>query len=237
MHSTLVLIHGWGFGPEIWEPLAAGFAGTDPHRPALPGYGGSGPSGDDATDWLECWAAALPADALVVGWSLGALIALQVAHRYPHKVRALGLIAGLPCFIRQPGWAAGWTPAALAAVRRRLAQDPDAARRYVAALAARGDSQAPQVRETLLTTAAPSAEAMAAGLDYLAEADERALLAALTIPVTIWLGTRDQLIGNDCGPALCALQPRIRVRELPDAGHAPLISQAGILAGELEALL
>lgn len=238
MTATLILIHGWGFGPAVWDSLAASLPGIDIRTPALPGYD-SAPVGSivETADWLPGWSAALPSESVVIGWSLGAVIALQLARQYPDRVRALGLIAGLPCFLRQPGWTAGWTPAALAAVHRRLLEDATGARRYVAALAARGDTRARLVRESLLKTTAPPVSVLQAGLDYLAQADERAGLAALEIRVTVWLGGNDQLIGADCSAAVKALQPRAQVRELAGAGHVPFISQSGILAGEIEALL
>lgn len=231
--KTLLLIHGWGFGAGIWQPLRQHLAaGIDVRMPSLPGYDGSQSTADE--DIVATLAAVIDQPAVIVGWSLGGLLALELARRYPEKVSALGLVASLPCFNRAPDWAAGWDTRALAAVQTRLQQNAAAAHRYVATLAAHGDANSGAVKQTLVNTTIPPVAVLKRDLDYLAVADWRAEFAALRPPVRVWLGARDALIGGDCVAALRSLQPAAEIRVLPDRGHALPLSAAGAIVEEME---
>lgn len=231
MHSapTLLLIHGWGFGPAVWRPLCdcLGRHGHTVLTPALPGY-----AGEPAGEPLQRLGALLEGErrVIVIGWSLGGLLAIELALKWPERITALGLIAALPRFGRSPDWSAGWSAAALAAVRARLDRDAAAARRYIAALAADGDRSRTAVRQGLLATSAAGAATLRAGLDYLACADRRADFACLRQPVAVWLGAADAVLGTDCAPAVRDLRPEARVTTLAGSGHAPLLGRAPEIA-------
>ncbi|MDX6503616.1 MAG: hypothetical protein QOE29_741, partial [Gaiellaceae bacterium] len=60
----------------------------------------------------------------VVGWSLGAMRALEAATRM--ELAGLVLVAATPQFVRRGHWSYGWPPRVLEAMRERLAADPDA---------------------------------------------------------------------------------------------------------------
>ena len=202
---------------------------------ALPGYGKL-PAAEPIAAVLKELAAYLTPSTIIVGWSLGGLLAVDLARQYPDRVRALVLIAALPCFSRQHGWAAGWDPSAAAVVRDRLQQDPAAASRYVAALAVRGEADAQQYKRVLDSSAVTGKPVLQRDLDYMMTADRRHAFAALEQPIHVWLGMRDALIGGDCAAALRALRPDTSIHELPRTGHAPLLSRAGPIAAGLESL-
>lgn len=235
----LLLIHGWGFGAAVWQPLIDQLPNDCPvNAVSLPGYAAD--ADDTVMDMpavIETLAAELLPATVIVGWSLGGLLALELARRRPDRVRALGLIASLPCFTRRAGWAAGWQPDAIAAVRSRLREDAAAACRYVAALAARGDRESYGVKAALLSCAVPAHHVLARDLDYLMSVDCRAVFAGLRLPMHAWLGDRDALIGGDSAAAMQALQPAANIHELSRAGHAPLLSRPRELARDLELLL
>jgi pimeloyl-ACP methyl ester carboxylesterase len=103
----LVLLHGWGLPSNVWQPvlprLAARFR---VHCVDLPGYRGSRaipPARfDDAVSLLE---EALPDEAIVCGWSLGAQLAIALARR---RVRSLVLVSALPASSRDRVGSARW---------------------------------------------------------------------------------------------------------------------------------
>lgn len=101
--AAVVLIHGRGHAGPVWAPLCAALA---PERrviaPDLPGFGHSGiatPRGGSMDDALACFADPIEALAseegpvVLVGHSLGALVALEIALRGRAAVRALVLVA------------------------------------------------------------------------------------------------------------------------------------------------
>ncbi|MEO5707895.1 MAG: alpha/beta fold hydrolase [Alteraurantiacibacter sp.] len=95
----VVLLHGCGGSPEQafeqagWvEAFRA--AGRQVHALHLPGHGRDGPSHDpaDYADMAQALLPQFPAGACdIVGFSLGAKLALDIAVRWPHRVRRMVL--------------------------------------------------------------------------------------------------------------------------------------------------
>lgn len=223
--TPVILLHGWGFGPAVWDQPEFRVAGWA--APALPGYGVKS-STVAGPDYLEQIAAVLvtalppPATpAIVVGWSLGALVAIALAQHYPAQIRGLVLVAGLPCFQRSGNWPAGWSAAELGQVREQLAQNPDSAWHHVAALAAYGDTNFKRVRAQLRAITMPAPPVLQAGLMCLQQTDLRQVLATLAVPVSGLFGGRDAMLGAGAAATLETLCPDARVCVWPDAGHAP----------------
>jgi pimeloyl-ACP methyl ester carboxylesterase len=96
---AVVFLHGAGLDHTAWTSQSRWFAhhGRSVLAIDLPGHGGSGgrvPTtiGGLAEVVIDVLDAAGLARTALVGHSLGALIALETAARYPERVRALGLV-------------------------------------------------------------------------------------------------------------------------------------------------
>ena len=95
----IVFLHGAGFDHSMWVLYSRWFAhhGFSVLAPDLPGHGRSKgkplTSIGDMADWtVQLIAAAGASKARLVGHSMGALIALDAASRYPEKISGLSLI-------------------------------------------------------------------------------------------------------------------------------------------------
>jgi hypothetical protein len=95
----VIFLHGAGFDHSTWALYSRWFAhhGYNALAPDLPGHGRSKgallPSIGDMADWtVRLIEAAGATQAKLVGHSMGALIALDAAARYPEKISALSLI-------------------------------------------------------------------------------------------------------------------------------------------------
>jgi len=100
----LVFLHGWGANSALWRSwIERHFVGYRITLIDLPGHGQSPQASwsDDALldGWVDAIVAALPERAILVGWSLGGLLAQQIAWRYPQRVTSLVLMASSPCFV------------------------------------------------------------------------------------------------------------------------------------------
>lgn len=103
----LVLLHGWGFNSEVWQVvislLQSHFRITVLD---LPGFGRS--SWHVEHYHLEAITEAilpfLPQKAAYLGWSLGGLIATQIALNYPERVELLVNVCSTPCFLQKEDW-------------------------------------------------------------------------------------------------------------------------------------
>lgn len=101
--ATVVFIHGVGLRAEAW---GAQLDALSPHYHVvavdMPGHGDSAlPAGDlNLSDYTDAIAAGIDGPVMVVGHSMGAMIALDMAIRHPGKVQ--GVVALNAIFRRRP---------------------------------------------------------------------------------------------------------------------------------------
>lgn len=229
--GALVLIHGWGLHGGIWSGLVPRLSAYDPIlMPDLPGHGHN-PCPDGgfrlaaAADEL---AARVPAGATVLGWSLGALVALVLAGRHPDRAGRLVLVAGTPRFTRADGWPCAIEGEVLDGFARDLAGDFRQTLTRFLSLQVRGGTASRatlrQLRDVLFSRGEPSQRALVDGLGILRRTDLRAELGALRQPTLVIAGERDRLVPAAASRRLAAALPRGRYLGLADAAHAPFLS-------------
>lgn len=120
----LVLLHGWGLNAEVWrcidEELSSHFT---LHLVDLPGFGRSRGFGAlSLADMAEVVLRQAPDKAIWLGWSLGGLVASQIALTHPERVLALVTVASSPCFSARDEWP-GIKPDVLAGFQQQLSDD------------------------------------------------------------------------------------------------------------------
>jgi len=152
--------------------------------------------------------------AILLGHSLGALLAMQAALALPDGA-ARGLILMAP-FARFTATADGWPgqPAAVVETMiRNLAMDAAAVLRsfYRRAAAPESVSLSPPVT--------PHPERLIAGLRLLLTADLRREVAKLAMPVLILHGEADRIVPLAQGERLAEMLPRSKLVRLSGAGH------------------
>lgn len=223
--ADLVLLHGWGTHPVIWEPLQALLPGA--RALPLPGYAGSAQA-FTLEQMAEQTAAQLQAGSRLVGWSLGGLVAARIAQAWPEKVSGLILIAATPCFVRRADWPYGVAAEVFEQFAASLAQDyPGTIRRFLS-LQAQGAGAMrevlAQLRRRLLAQPRPAPGVLEAGLAILQDSDLRATLPKLRQPLTLIHGAGDRLAPIAAARWLADAVPGAVLHEIPGAGHAPFLS-------------
>ncbi len=212
----MILIHGFGFGSFIWEPMARRLAPNYKVHPfPLAGYGGN--AGE--TEGPDSERLAAHEDAHWIGWSMGGLVALR-ALADGLRPRSLTLIAAQPRMVAGDDWPHAIEPAAFRDFRARVRRDRAAAMRHFAGLVAQGDDRARQIRDRLRGAPIPDQATLDAGLDLLERADERATWARCPTPQQCVLGDADALLPASAIPSLRALRPEARIDRISDSGHA-----------------
>ncbi|MBU2178347.1 MAG: pimeloyl-ACP methyl ester esterase BioH [Gammaproteobacteria bacterium] len=227
---VLVLVHGWGLNHAVWQQILPQLA---EHfvvlTPDLPGFGLAThyPEPYTLADVAAMVAAQIPAGSLVLGWSLGGLVATQIALDYPDKVKALALVASSPCFVAGDDWP-GMAPAVLSQFAAALAKDVALTIDRFLAIQALGSETARQeiklLKQALLSLPLPQPVALAGGLTILATDDLRSRLTELCMPVAGCYGRLDSLVPVAMLTKLQALLPQSEFTVLPKASHAPFIS-------------
>lgn len=222
----LVLLHGWGMDRSVWDACRSWGRHFRVRTIDLPGFGASAALGWPMVDTLlDGLAAALPAQSVLVGWSLGGQLATLLAARYPQRVTALVTIASNPYFLATPDWP-GMDAGQARDFHRLVQQKGAAGLRRFAMLVAHGDRRERAVLESLRRPSiAPAGDSsLLASLDTLERLDTRAALQALPMPVTHVLGGCDALVPAALAASLRAACPQHRVQVLDGLSHAPFVS-------------
>ena len=237
----LVLLHGWGLNAQVWDcitpELSAHFT---LHLVDLPGYGRSGEWGAMT---LEAMAEKVlenaPERAIWLGWSLGGLVASQIALNHPTRVQALVTVASSPCFSAQDEWP-GIKPEVLSGFQQQLSEDFQRTVERFLALQTLGTESARQdaraLKQAVLSLPMPSSEVLNGGLEILKTADLRAPLTALDLPFLRLYGRLDGLVPRKIVPQLDAQWPQSESFIFDKAAHAPFISHPQAFCAPLVAL-
>jgi pyruvate dehydrogenase E2 component (dihydrolipoamide acetyltransferase) len=223
----VVLVHGFGADLNTW--MFNQLALAERHRTIaldLPGHGGStktlvGPGAAMLADHLDLFFTALGIERVhLVGHSMGGAVALSLAERQPDRVASLTLIAsaGLGTEIN-----AAFIDGFVKIARRRDAQevlrllvhDPDLVGRTMVE---------DVLRYKRLDGVTTALNQIAAEWFPNGQQRERFELARMTMPIQIIWGREDRII-----PAAHAeaLQGRVPVHIVDNAGHLPQMERAG----------
>jgi pimeloyl-[acyl-carrier protein] methyl ester esterase len=228
--------------PAVWQPLTAALGAFESHTPALPGHDGNAANVmPTLAAWADALAPALPTEATVIGWSLGALLALELARTRPDRVKRLILLGATPCFVSAPGWPHGLDAAVVASFTDGYTDQPTQTLRRFLALQTLGEPSRRQLLSQLETAAVPHAghplPALVDGLKILAESDLRPQLAEIGQPVHLIHGNDDALMPIEAAYRLASALPRARLTVYEHCGHAPLLSRPNDCATLIRASL
>ena len=237
MRDHLVLLPGWGLGCAPLEPLAAALRGLNERLHVdiepLPDLDGS-----DPCDWLDELDATLAPDCWLGGWSLGGMLATQLAARRGERCCGLLTLASNACFVAREDWPLGMPASTHAAFRQGCSADPQATLKRFALLAAQGAAD-PRGMARLLAASAPQAHAdtLLASLDLLAALDSRQAVQQFRGPQLHLLAAADALVPVAVSAALLGLQPDIEVGVLASSSHAFVLERPHELAAAIQAFL
>lgn len=226
----IVLLHGWGLNHGIWLPIAESL--KQDYRVTLidlPGFGNSQSLVPEAytlevvTEQIE---RQLPQSCIVVGWSLGGLVAQQLA-LISDKVSALVLVASTPKFVEEHNWP-GIKPQVLSMFQKQLTRDFAQTLERFLAIQAMG-SETPQadlrkIKALIQDLPLPDTQALIGGLQILEQADLRADIINIQQPCLKIYGRLDSLVPVKAMQLITELQPQAEQVVLRKASHGPFIS-------------
>lgn len=240
----VVLVHGWGMNGTIWQGFVPHLGpGLRITRIDLPGHGCSPFANhwQDLDGWVEACLEVAPSQALWIGWSLGALIALAAARRKGGRMDGLVAIAGTPRFVRSHHWPHGVAPGTLEQFSASLQNDYQGTLGRFLALQVHGGrggrDTLRELRQRLAACPEPQPQALDVGLGLLRVTDLRQDLPHIHCPCLWLFGRRDSLVPAAVAGDLARLQPEGVVRVLPGAAHAPFLSHADATAAAIQGFL
>ena len=225
----LVLLHGWGLNAGVWDCITPQLASHFTlHVVDLPGYGRSSGFGAlSLEEMAQQVLAKAPEKAIWLGWSLGGLVASQIALQHPQRVLALVTVASSPSFSAHGDWP-GIKPEVLSGFQQQLSDDFQRTVERFLALQTMGTESARQdaraLKSTVLSLPMPSIAALNGGLEILKTADLRQPLAALPMPFLRLYGRLDGLVPRKIVPLLDTMWEKSESIVFEKAAHAPFIS-------------
>jgi pimeloyl-[acyl-carrier protein] methyl ester esterase len=228
--APIVLLHGWGLTPGVWAPLQAEFDQelVTPHLLA-----------DEGT--LDDWAARtindIPQGAVLVGWSLGAMLAMAIAARAPQRISRLVLLAATPSFIKRNDWQYALDAETTTAFRENFRKDPARTLERFTSLQALGDSARSIVSNALRANLANPqlhASALAHGLRLLEQSDLRNALPPVSMRCLLVHGEQDALMPISAAHWLAHRWSGSETFMLPATGHAAFLSQPQAVAARIK---
>ncbi|MFT6916704.1 MAG: pimeloyl-[acyl-carrier protein] methyl ester esterase [Motiliproteus sp.] len=230
--QPLVLLHGWGMTSGIWQSwLPALEAEFQVLIIDLPGLGSSFFEGDKPytltalAEQILAYSQPLlqQQPAIWLGWSLGGIVAAQIADQYPEQAAGLVTIATNPCFVERPDWPEAMAPETFEAFQDALGTHTLKTLKRFAMLQGQGD---PDPRQLLRSLKAVTAESLSSASRLeeslaLLATDYRPLFAGLSLPRLFLYGTEDALV-----PAAVAHSTLLSAhsRLIANAGHLPFIT-------------
>lgn len=228
-NSDLVLLHGWGLNAEVWQSIVPRLSPHFRlHLVDLPGYGRSQHAGAlTLAEMAQRLLPHLPPRALLLGWSLGGLVATELALRVPQQVTGLISVASSPCFTARGSWP-GIKPDVLENFRTQLNSDFQRTVERFLALQTLGTDSARQdarrLKEVVLAQPMPPVEVLDGGLAILRDVDLRDELPHITRPFLRLYGALDGLVPRRIAAQLDDVLPASPSVIMEKAAHAPFIS-------------
>ncbi|HSN17016.1 MAG TPA: pimeloyl-ACP methyl ester esterase BioH [Gammaproteobacteria bacterium] len=240
----LLLLHGWGLHGGVWDTIVPRLTPSlRVTRMDLPGHGRSRhvPMPPSLTELTLQTMAAVPPGTVVLGWSLGGLVALEAALRMPQRMRGLVLANTTPRFVNAGDWSCAMPPEQLQEFAAGLAGDYTETLQRFLSLQVRGDESARaalrQLRDSLFAHGEPDTASLAKGLQILRDSDLRAKLKDVTLPTLVLAGGYDRLTPAAASEYLDEHIPDARLQVFPKSAHAPFISHADAFVTALLAFM
>uniref|UniRef100_A0A6S6UKG7 Pimeloyl-[acyl-carrier protein] methyl ester esterase n=1 Tax=uncultured Thiotrichaceae bacterium TaxID=298394 RepID=A0A6S6UKG7_9GAMM len=224
--QPLVVLHGWGMNHRVWEPVRQQLsAGMQVSWIDLPGHGDSKQLEANSLDEIvDLLLPHIPEGAVIMGWSLGGLVAQAIAIRLPERVSALVLVAGTPCFVQRGAWQHGLPESVLQGFAENLQQDYQSTVKRFFALQFMGVKSDPKAVNALrndIMSKPATMPALTTGLDILNTADF--LQNAIEQPKLWILGRLDKLIPVSLAEALEVNESQ-QVHVMKKAAHVPFVT-------------
>ena len=223
----LVFLHGWGTDSWVWHRQISYFQHSRPvHGPTI-------------VRWREDTVVKLFDDngldeAILIGWSLGAMLALEAFARIRQRLAGIVLIGATARFCQGQDHPLGVKAVQLRAMKQRLHREMDSTLQDFFGLFFTSQEKQARIDFRGFSKSSPGAESCREGLEYLMRKDLRPLLPLVDKPTLIVHGEFDQIVPLGQAENLHRSIEGSTLLILEGCGHMPFYSSARIFNNTLE---
>lgn len=235
MRDQLILLPGWAFGPAALQPLCEAL---NELAPDLEVVAAPLPELADAGAWLDELDARLEEDSWLAGWSLGGMLATQLAARRVGRCHGLITLASNPCFRARSQWPEAMAAEIFDAFHEAFRLDPDETLKRFRMLCSRGGFDPRTLaRQLQVSQSQSSVEVLDAGLQLLAQLDGREALHGFFGPQLHLFAGNDALVPPAAGEAMRRWMPGASAQLISGASHALPLERADDVAAAMLAFI
>ncbi|MDD5677276.1 MAG: alpha/beta hydrolase [Kiritimatiellae bacterium] len=174
----------------------------------------------------------------VIGWSMGGMVALETARKYPELFQRLAIISGTARFCKGNDELPGVSVSVLRAMSLGLRQTPDnVLTAYYNQVHAPQGVPAAGINTRAQDIAMLDRDELRQGLDYLQRTDVRKGLNQLAVPTLVVHGREDRIVPWQAGEWLSRSLAISQWRCYAGLGHALPVHAAALLAADIRAFL
>jgi len=234
----IVFIHGWGMSARVWKFQAEEFASS--YRVIsvdLRAHGESEVPGDNcfamsdfATDVFTLFNRLDLRYATLVGWSLGAQVALESFKLISPRLSSIVLSGGTPRFSSGNGYEFGLPPVEVRGMALRIKRDRvktmgDFFRGMFVEGEMTGEQNQRIVKEIIIPSRQPETKILLRVLETLSESDQREILPMIDIPVLLIHGAKDTTCLPEASRYMAGNIRNAQLAIIEESGHAPFMSK------------
>ena len=227
----IVLLHGWGMSSVVWRdfiPLLQ--AHFHVITVDLPGYDDTFYEGEyDLPVLLKQYAEVIPDKAIVLGYSLGGMLALRLAKTFPNKTAAVITVGANFQFVADEKWPEAMDEQVYDGFYQRVNSAPQKALKTFMGLQVKGASDERKMLKMLRAIdndTEVSERALIKSLDFLAGIDNKNL--EINIPALCFFGENDNLVPVSAAKKIAAANGNISIDVMEGAPHITFLTNPAL---------
>lgn len=242
--KPLVCLHGWAMSAAVFQELAALLA--DDYQLFIPDLPGHGASDSPQSFELQAYAGDLsfwvrqtvPSPCSVLGWSLGGMLALELAQDNQLAIDKLILVSTTPQFTASDDWPFGLPTTQVRALARNLRRRFEKTLGEFFALSFAGEDISPERmrairRFAVYSNPPPEPDSALGCLEMLSSQNQRGALKDIAQPSLVLHGSLDRISPVDAGRQMAKDLPRSEFVEFPEVSHGPFLSRPEEIADSI----
>ena len=213
LKQPIVLLNGWNMNDSLWQTLIPTLQNiTDVMVMRIAQYTAL----DTLCDYIV---SQLPPRSILCGWSLGGMLAVRIAARFPARIEALITLATNVQFVADSTWRDAMPQDTFLAFQHSFQENPQKTRQRFLSLVTQGDSHAREQKAYLQSLDESAPHNAQLGLALLQEINNQSLMPLISCPSLHIHGEHDVLVPVVAAERIRVLAPQHQYHTMAGASH------------------